>query len=124
MSFTDFFNSDPGLTLVSGLVGTAWTAFRSHDWYTRRQNRRYAKALQSLEAGIDDVYRTYVQSIKRAREDGKLTPEEALHARKLARRRAIAFGRSTGINVLRELGDEYIDLWIGKLVRKAKRSTV
>lgn len=123
MSFSTFFSSDPGLTLVTGLLGTAWTAFRSHDWFTRRQNRRYTRALQALEAGVDDVYRTYVQAIKQASADGKLTREEAQHARKLARRRAIAFGRTTGIDVIRELGDEYIDLWIAKLVRKAKPRT-
>jgi hypothetical protein len=73
-----------------------------------------------LEAGVEQVYRTYVRAIKDARSDGKLTEEEADQARRLAKRRAIEFGRTTGVDVIREIGDGYVDLWISKLVRRAK----
>ncbi len=58
---------------------------------------------------------------KKARADGQLTEEEMRHAHRLARERAIQFGRTWGLDVLRELGEGYLDLWIAKLVKKLKR---
>lgn len=66
------------------------------------------------------TYRTYVRAIKESREDGKLTEEEMRNARRRAREAAIQFGRTQGVNVLRELGTEYIDLLIAKLVKQFK----
>jgi hypothetical protein len=120
MPWSSVLNSEAGLTVVSTLLGAIWTVFRSSEWYRRAQERRYAKALQALEAGVEQTYRTYVQAIKESRADGKLTEEEASRARQRARETAIAFGRSQGIDVLRELGGEYIDLWIAKLVKSLK----
>ena len=42
-------------------------------------------------------------------------------ARRRARDASIEFGRTQGIDVLRELGGEYIDLWIAKLVKRLKQ---
>jgi hypothetical protein len=63
----------------------------------------------------------YVKTIKESREDGKLTEEEARCARQRAQEAAIEFGRTQGIDVLRELGTEYIDLAIAKLVKQLKQ---
>lgn len=120
MSITGILNSEAGLTLVSAVVGGAWTVFRSSEWYRRRTERRYHKAIEALEAAVEQTYRSYVRAIKASRSDGKLTPEEMRRARQLARETAIAFGRSQGVDVLRELGAEYIDLWIARLVRRLK----
>ena len=115
MSLANVLVSESGLTLVSAVLGGIWTLFRSSEWFSRARNQRYGKALQALEAGVEVTYRTYVQAIKEARADGKLTAEEAEQARQRARNAAIAFGRSQGIDVLRELGGAYIDLWIASL---------
>jgi hypothetical protein len=120
MTILDILNSEGAITLVGGILGAVWTAFRSQEWYQRASRRRFAKALQALEAGVEQVYRTYVRAIKVAREDGALTDDEAERARRLAKRRAIEFGRTTGVDVVRELGEEYLDLWISKLVRRAQ----
>lgn len=120
MSVLQQVGSGFGLTLVTAILGSIWTAFRSSDFYRRAQNERYAAAIQALEAGVELTYRTYVRSIKEAREDGKLTNEEMRLARRRAREAAIEFGRTRGIDVLKELGADYVDLLIAKLVKNLK----
>ena len=120
MTLGHVLQSDAALTLIGGLLGLAWTAFRSSDLLRNARNRRFERALQALEAGVELTYRTYVQAIKEAKADGKLTAEEAREARRRARDAAIEFGRAQGLNVLDELGPAYVDLWIAKLVKRLK----
>jgi len=122
MSFSDLFTSDAVLGLVATGLATFWTALKGSEWYNRARNQRYRRAITALEAGVDQTYRSYVRAIKDAHEDGKLTAEERRRARALARQTAINFGQTEGIDVVRELGQDYIDLWISRLVRKAKAS--
>ncbi len=122
MSMLNVLNSDAGLTLVGGLLGGVWTFFQSTNLFRRMKEKRFAQAIQALEAGVELTYRTYVKAIKDAREDGKLTDEEAKIARQRARDAATEFGRTQGIDVLNTLGTEFADLWISKLVQKLKRA--
>jgi hypothetical protein len=121
MTLANVLNSEVGLTVVGTVLGGIWTAFRSSEWFSRARQRRYFSALRALEAGVELTYRTYVKTIKESREDGKLTEEEARCARERAQEAAIEFGRTQGIDVLRELGTEYIDLAIAKLVKQLKQ---
>jgi hypothetical protein len=123
MSIASILGSEPVLTLVGTAMGTMWTLIKSSEWYARRRNRRYHDAILSLEAGVEQTYRTYVQSIKEGREDGRLTGEERRRARQLARHTAVRYGQTTGVDVLRELGEEFIDVWIGRMVRRMKRKS-
>jgi vacuolar-type H+-ATPase subunit E/Vma4 len=86
------------------------------------RRRRFQAAIQALEAGVEETYRTYVQALKESRADGRLTPEECRRARERARERAIEIARAQGLNLLRELGPEYLDLWIARLVKKLKNA--
>jgi hypothetical protein len=115
--------SETTITLLGAVFGAAWTFFKSQDWYQRAKQQRFAQAITALEAGVDQTYQTYVRAIKEASEDGKLTAAERRRARELARETAIAFGRSQGIDVLAEVGNDYIDLWINRLVKKAKAAS-
>ncbi len=81
---------------------------------------RFSAALESLEAAVEATYRDYVEALKAASDDGRLTPDERAHARALARDRAVAIARANGVDLLRELGEDYLDLWIARLVRKLK----
>lgn len=120
MSIWNIVTSEAGLAIIISIIGSLWTFFQSRDWYTQAKGRRFTKALTALEAGIDLTYRSYVRAIKSAREDGKLTDEEIRNARLQARRSALQYGRTTGIDVIRELGEEYIELWITRFVRRSK----
>jgi hypothetical protein len=122
MTITDLLSSETGLTLVATVFGGLWAAFRSTEFYERARSRRYYRAVQALEAGVEQTYRTYVRAIKEAREDGRLTDDEQRNARTLARQTAVEFARRDGIDVVRELGEEYLDLWIARLVKKLKRA--
>ena len=122
MTLSDVLSSETGLAVAGTVLGGIWTVFRSSEWYQRVQRQRYSKSLQALEAGVELTYRTYVQAIKEARADGKLTAEEASEARRRARDAAVEFGRTQGLDVLRELGGANIDLWISKCVKRLKGS--
>ncbi len=112
---------DTTLTLIAGALGAAWAFFKGSEWFERLRRRRCAKALHVLEAAVDETYRTCVEAIKAARADGRLTPSERRRARELARQRAVALGRDQGLDILAELGREYLDLWIARIVKKLKR---
>ncbi len=120
MCLTNVLSSESALTLLGTVLGGLWAFFKSSDWFSRLRRRRFGRALRALEAGVEQTYRTYVHEIKEARADGRLTEEERRRARRLARETAIEFGRTHGVDVLRELGEEYIDLWIAKLVQRLK----
>ena len=120
MRFTDVLAADPGLTIVGTVVGGIWSLFKSTELFGRWKKRRYYRALTALEAAVEYIYRQYVASIKKDRQDGKLTDAEKRHARRLAREAAIKMGRTQGVNVLKELGEDYLDMWIAKAVKKAK----
>ncbi len=122
MNLSELFHSDLGLAFIGTVLGGAWALFKSSDWFNRRRNARRERALEALEAGVEETYRTYVAAIKAARADGKLTEDERRHARHQARDRAIAFGLREGVDVLRELGEDYLDLWITRLVAKHKHA--
>lgn len=113
--------SDSTLTLLATIATTAWTLFKTSDWWQQHRQQRFDRALHVLETAVEETYRAYVERIKEARADGKLTPGERRRARELARQRALTIGRTQGVDVLQELGGEYLDLWIAKLVKRLKQ---
>lgn len=121
MHLSNILTSDAVITVAATLFGGLWTAFKSSEWFNRAKRKRHAKAVGVLEVAVDDTYRTYVTALKEGRADGKLTAEEKQRARALARARAHNIARNQGVDVVRELGREYIDLWISKLVKKLKK---
>ena len=121
MNIHDILGSEPALTLMGSVLGTFWMGLRGSTWFNRIRERKLRRAIDALEAGMVHTYDTYVRAIKIARADGKLTEEERRHARDLARQAAIEFAQSEGIDLVQELGDHYINLWLNRLLRKAKR---
>lgn len=121
MQLNELLTNDSTLTLAVALTGAVWAAFKSSDLYARLCRKRFNTALHVLESAVEETYRTYVEAIKEARADGKLTQVERRRARALARERAIAIGREQGIDVLTQLGRDSLDLWISRLVKKLKR---
>ncbi len=113
--------SDAALALVGAAMGVAWTTFKGVDWFAQRRNDRHNVALMAVEAGVEHSFQTYVKAIKAARADGKLTLEERKHARALAQATALRVGRAQGVNVVHELGREFLPLWITRMVGELKR---
>ncbi len=123
MNLETFLSSEAGLALVGSFFGGVWVLFKSSDWYQRRLRHRYQRALLALEAGVQQAYDSYVRAIKEARKDGKLTDDERKRARDIAREAAITFGRGQGVDVVRQLGQEFVDTLTNRMVRKLKRRT-
>ncbi|MBI2434156.1 MAG: hypothetical protein HYV26_14965 [Candidatus Hydrogenedentes bacterium] len=120
MSLDNLFTDDTLLTAAAAVVGLVWSLVKGSEQFQRLRDQRAQRAVQVLEAAVEETYRTYVQTIKAARADGKLTPEERRRARELARARAYAIARTEGIDLLRDLGERFLDLWIAKLVKRLK----
>ncbi|MCK5863364.1 MAG: hypothetical protein KAH38_12820, partial [Candidatus Hydrogenedentes bacterium] len=118
MNIQDLLTSDTALTLVATLAGGVWAVVKASSWYKRLRRRRHKRALLALEAAVEEVYREYVRTLKAG--SGELSPTEQETARQYARDRAIEMARTRGINLLRELGADYLNLWISRLVRKLK----
>lgn len=119
--FNAIWESDAGITMVGAAIGMAWTAFRGLDWVAQRRHDRHSTALMAVEAGVEHSFQTYVKAIKAARADGKLTLQERKHARALAQATAVRVGLAQGVNVVHELGREFLPLWITRMVGELKR---
>ena len=63
-----------------------------------------------------------VPSLRQAHREQVLLPA-ADPLRFLTRERAIALGKMSGVDILRVLGEPFIDLWLTRLVNRAKSST-
>jgi hypothetical protein len=118
-SLLNFLNSDAFIGLIMSVLVTGWGLFKSSDWWKAHVDKRREKAIDCLEAGVDTSYRSYVQAIKHARDDGKLTPEEMAEAREIAITAAIDYGREKGVDVVKELGPE-IHVMIAWIVKALK----
>lgn len=116
----EFIDNDTNLTLIAGVFGLVWSAFKSSEWYRLRRDRRLDHALGIVETAVERTYESYVRAIKRAREDGKLTAAERMHARRLAAETAIEIARREGLNLLRIIGREHLERRINRAVKSAK----
>lgn len=120
MSLSQCVVSESAVTVLLALGGAAWTLFRSSDWLDTRRRARLNRAVRFLENAVVQVYEEYVRAIKEGSADGRLTVAERRRARKLARDRALALARADGVDLLRDLGGDHIDLWIARILRKVK----
>lgn len=121
MSISEVLGSESGITLLGTVLGGLWTLFKSSELFERIRRRRFRRTLDALEGAVSETYQGYVKSIKASREDGRLTEAEKRQARRLAQERAGSIARKQGINLLREIGEDYLDLWTAKMVQKLKR---
>ncbi len=124
----DVLTSEPVVAAVISLVtlvcGGLWSVVKTSDWFAHIKARRWARIFEAVEQGVIYASQTYVDAVKEASADGKLTHEESKRALATARDAAIAFGRSRGVDVLREVGREYIDLYIEQALGQMKGGVV
>lgn len=109
------------IAAVVALVGALWSAGKSTELYDRIKDKKWIVALQAIEAGVEHTYRTYVSEKKKAKEDGKLTEDEVKLARKIAINSAKTFALTQGVDVLKTLGEEYVEYWLTLAVNDAKK---
>lgn len=116
----NLFDSEGGLMLLATVAGAVFAFAKGTVWYKAVAATRVQKALRCVQVGVELTYQEYVQAIKEGREDGSLTPEERAQARSRAKRIAIEYGLKQGIDVVRELTHEYLDVAISQAVKRAK----
>lgn len=102
------------------LMGTLWTIFRVIDLYRQIKQSRYRLILDLLETAVQKTYETYTREIKRARADGKLTPEERQHAMELAIQHAYELAKAHRIDLQRWVHSELLRYLLQRALRKLK----
>lgn len=106
---------------IAGMVvGFIWAFFKGTDIYEKYVKLRFKKSVDAIEAAVDEVYKTYVQEIKLASADGKLTLEEQATARAKAKEAAIKYAQINGIDLAKTIGEDFLTLWIERSVQKSK----
>lgn len=111
---------DTTLHLLLEIIILLWAIFKSTDLYRSIMAHRYGTALTALEAGVHEVAVTYVNAIKEGNADGKLTEQEKKIARDRAVDAAVRIGKAQGVNVVKLLGDDFLDYLVGLAVSDAK----
>jgi hypothetical protein len=115
--------SEATMSLIVTILGAIWTMFKGSEWYATHMSEKRRRAIEVLELAVHDTYDTYVRAIKASNEDGKLTEEEKTAARQKAVDKAIAIGRSKGIDIAGELGQEALSAWVTKIVSALKQKS-
>lgn len=112
------------VSLVFGLavavVGAALSFFFGSKIWTQWKDGRYDKALKAVQAAVWEVHETYAREIKAGREDGKLTKEEREMARSKAIQRAIQIGKTKGVDVIIEIGEEVLPMLVSMISKHFK----
>ena len=113
----------PALASVIAAVYMAFKAWARVQWQLQdRQAQRWETALDAIEAAVLEVYEEYVRGIKQDRPDGKLTNQQRLRARQMAKEKAIDIAQERGIKLLGLVGNATMTPWIEKAVRRLKKS--
>jgi len=77
-------------------------------------------ALNSIEAGVMDTYKTYVRNLKDSNADGKLTKAEKEEALRRAIEKAKEFAKDEGLDLLKYYSKEFLPVIIEKIISRNK----
>jgi hypothetical protein len=104
--------------LIFAVLGVIWNFAKPYlnEWAAQR---RLTRLLETVEAGVGGTMQAYVDAVKAASADGKLTEEEAKIAKDMARGFIISFAKAQGIDIIRDYGHDalgwLIEYTLGKL---------
>ena len=118
-------NIDTGMVLniVVSVLGLAWTFFKGTEWYRDNVSKpRRAKVIDSVQAGVKEVYEGYTRSLKKASEDGKLTDAERAEALKKAKAAAIQYGKDNGVDIVKNIGAEFVNLYLERAHKEVNKN--
>ncbi|MCX8065993.1 MAG: hypothetical protein N3G21_12625 [Candidatus Hydrogenedentes bacterium] len=102
------------------LFGTGWVVMKAVDIYQRIKVSRYKMLLTIIESAVQETYDTYTREIKKAREDGKLTPEERRKAFDLALQKAVEIGKRQRLEIMKLLPKEVLKYYILRALQRLK----
>jgi hypothetical protein len=103
------------------LFGSIWAVMRAYEIYQQLKNSRYRLALTIIESAVQHTYDTYTREIKKAREDGKLTPEERKKAFNMAMQTAIEMARGQNLELNKIIRKELLPYLIHRALQKLKQ---
>ena len=113
------------LFVTAALVAVPLMIARAFAWWraeaARRSDGRYAKAVEALEAGVQEAWERFGRAWKAGHADGKLSDEERGRLQTVAREAAVEAGREGGVDVVAELGSRAIGGLVRKIVERRKR---
>ena len=112
-----FLMSEAGATAVLSLIGLIIAKVLKTNFVKQHEMGRCVLA---LEAGVREVYETFVKSLKEAAADGKLTDSEKLEARDKAYQCAKQILETEGIDLAKYYGPRLAKAIIERLVNKSK----
>ena len=112
------------LGAIGAVAASLWSVFEGSKFYEKHiSGKKYAKALDALEMGAQQVYDEYVRELKRGSADGTLTLEEMKEARKRAFEHAKRYGQTHGVDVIKTLGGDYLDVLLEMAIKRLKDGT-
>ncbi len=121
MLITDMSILNPYLSyLMFGLFGSLWAIMRAYEIYQQLRNSKYRLALTIIESAVQKTYETYTREIKKAREDGKLTPEERKKAFEMAMQTALEMARGQNLELNKIIRKELLPYLIHRALQKLK----
>jgi len=105
-------------TVLAMIVGFIWSLGRVKDFRDKVAATKWSRLFDFACQAANTTYLTYVQELKRAREDGSLTKEEVQEAQKRALRELKSLLRSEAPSMLSKYGEEALKYVIQMAVNK------
>lgn len=110
---------------IVAAIGVVWTMLKLHDkivdFLQKKKSKLWLKIYALAGQAVVQVSEDYVNEIKKGKEDGKLTKEEARKARDLALQKLLELAKSEGLDLLKSGFKEMLPWIIEKIVQKLKK---
>lgn len=109
--------------IVLGVAGFVYKMARPYvlAWVGER---KLAKLYLAVEACVAQTQAVYVEGMKAANSDGKLTEDEKDEVLSACRRAVVAHMRTQGVDVLKEYGDAFVDALIELVLSRLQNPLV
>ncbi len=115
-----FANNIEMIVSVIGMIFTALLALGVFGKYTEKIEKiKESKTWDIAKTAALDTYHTYVQAIKKGKDDGRLTPEEAKQARDKTIAKMKELAKSEGIKLVKSQLPALSELAVNFLKKKA-----
>ncbi len=109
--------------LFTGIAGFIYKLARPYllAWL---EERRFAKLYLSGETCVAGVNRVYVEGMKAAHADGKLTEDKKNFVFNKCKQELVAFMQSQGVDIVKQYGDAFVNFLIELIVARMKNPFV